>query len=55
MASHIDNCPSLVTSLFPERFKFPKVIPLYKEDDKLIIGNYSPILYWFGYQNYLKK
>ena len=34
---------SLITGIFPEKLKLAKVIPLYKKDDKLIMGNYRPI------------
>ena len=34
---------SLITGIFPEKLKLAKVIPLYKKDDKLMMGNYCPI------------
>ena len=34
---------SLITGIFPEKLKLAKVIPLYKKDDKLMMGNYRPI------------
>ena len=38
------NVPSgLTVSIFPEKLKLAKVIPLYKKDDKLMMGNYRPI------------
>ena len=34
---------SLITGIFPEKLKLAKVIPLYKKDNKLIMGYYRPI------------
>ena len=34
---------SLITSIFPDKLKVTKVIPLYKKYDKLIMDDYRPI------------
>lgn len=39
---HILNC-SLTTGIFPDQFKWAKVIPVFKSDDPSIFSNYRPI------------
>ena len=46
---------SLITGIFPEKIKLAKVIPLYKKDDKLIMGNYRPISLLTSISNLFEK
>ena len=39
---HICNL-SLLTGVFPSSFKLPKVIPVHKKDNTMIVSNYRPI------------
>ena len=34
---------SLITGIFPDTLKVAKVIPLYKKEDRCIVGNYRPV------------
>ena len=40
--THILN-QSLISGIFPDTLKIAKVIPLYKKDDRCIVGNYRPV------------
>jgi hypothetical protein len=33
----------LITGVFPDKLKIAKIVPVYKKDDKTIVGNYRPI------------
>ena len=46
---------SITTGVFPNRFKFPKIIPIHKSGSKIGLSNYRPISIFQYSLNYLNQ